>query len=449
MKILVPLVVTLICALFLLPKLREHRSLRKENETLEGAIHRHRERLSGVGQTGGRHSEGKSSVRRDGLTTRGRETGGTLMDLGDKELVKFFIDLDKTLPNFQNELAFREFIENADEDELVAFIGRLAALGLSNDIRDRMLERPLAKLGELNPEAALNLIFELPNYDHDGYRRGTTMAFSNWLKSDAAKAMAWLDGMESRGQLDAKTLRQSSDIRLGFEQVILATYLKDDYEKTRARLMSLPQELRTDVLLFDYSDAQFGELLRNGGLGNLGQLIRELTPVSDHAKNLSSLATMLTWMPLDTGESFEKLVGGMNASREESAEMAKALASQIMFSRTVSSSPPDANAFPSSRELLSQYAPNEEGQVVGKALSAIATTNGFMSTDDTLELLARQFDQFPDDEMVTAFLSRSGPWVENLSGAQRETLSGVVDQMQDATLRTRWQEQIKLPEEAP
>ena len=373
-----PLLVAVICSLFLFPKTREHRSLRQENEKLAASIGRHRDGSSG-NRTPGKGGNGATSPgQRDERVSSAGGLGGELLDMSDEELVKFFLDLDNTLPNFRNELAFEEFVESASEGDLVAMIERMMMLELSNSIRDRMLDSPFRKLAELNPEKALTLAFEIPNYDHDLNRRRTAEAFSNWLKSAPEEAMAWFDNMESVGGLDAKTLRQSSDIRLGFEQVILSSFLKENYQEARARLMSLPEDLRRDVILFDYSSAQFAEVLQKGGLGNLGQLIREFTPPSDHAKNLSSLATMLTWMPVDAGESFEKLAAGMGASPEESAEMAKALASQIMFSRTVSFSPPDANAFPSSRELLSQYAPGQEGQVVGRALSDIAAVDEWL-----------------------------------------------------------------------
>ena len=72
-----------------------------------------------------------------------------------------------------------------------------------------------------------------------------------------------------------------------------------------------------------------------------------------------------------------------------------------------------------------------------------------MSTDDTLGLLQREFEQFPDDEMLTTFLSGSRPWIQKLSEEQRDTLSGIVGQMQDSDQRAIWREQVNPPNEEP
>ncbi|MDQ8189933.1 hypothetical protein [Roseibacillus persicicus] len=410
---------------------QNHRhGIQLRNADLQAAIAKHEELHPSAPSSPQNSSRSKS-----GRTPSVLPAGTTgFLQLSDEDLRKLVqADSRGEMSDMRTSVVFRKLLLEAKEEELCELLDRAPTLPLSADDYESLVENVITRLGQLAPETALNRAFSQAHYDAILYSWHLNDIFSLWSSSEPKEAVAWLDARIADGSLQPKSLTANDQTRVQFESAAFFSLLQSDTQSARGRLLSLSPDLRLQTLSANTSS--FLDLQKESEFTELATLIREALPEEQQYEVLNHMGGILAGIKLEGTETF---LNAIASSQFEVAPIALAAINERIENSRWYEPLPLETELQSTREFIARYSPADQARVMGKTL-AIRLEHEDSDLARTLSLLEKEYQQYPDDELIDSFLTHGADQLANRAESSDPAIQLLIAKIKDPTLRERWE----------
>ncbi|MBK1828671.1 hypothetical protein [Haloferula rosea] len=296
----------------------------------------------------------------------------------------------------RSQMKLQRFILELTDEELIAGIEEMDSLDLGARLKASLESMLIGQLIERDPAVGMGYFHRLDREEH-----GWMLArgFGRWLESDAGAAMAWFDQEIDKGTFESRSLDGRQEERKRFESVLLRSLLKTNPDAASARLQTMPESLRFEVL------SAYGQWNDPGKFEGLAELARANLSaekcdevLAQHARHLASQSE---GDPRKISQYLEKI----EATAEEREHIAESVALTLMMAEGGHQGVLRLEVMEEIQAWVSEEAPGSLGRVTGKILGM---QWGDTSREERVELLKKFHAEGMGDELVTTFFEVDG-----------------------------------------
>lgn len=225
-----------------------------------------------------------SSSKPPGKTAKGKEP------IDWKKLAANFHEMNGTngMGDMRAMIRFQQRLQAMTKEELVSALDEIAALEISDELRQSLEQMLIGPLAEKDPEFTLIRYFDRLADDRGGMSWQLANSMREWMKKEPQSAIAWFDQQIAAGKFDSKSLDGKSHSRIQFEGAVIGSLLSSDPAAAAARLKLLPADQRADAL-----KNNFGNTVKEEDQAVFATLVREGLSEKDQAEAIASQARSL------------------------------------------------------------------------------------------------------------------------------------------------------------
>lgn len=346
-----------------------------------------------------------------------------------KILAESLVGIDSgSIQNLRMNLRLQSRLKKMSATEILTTFDELAAAGVSREGLSAVERMFFDAAAEKDPQLTLRH-FESALADGDHPLGGpVSTTFGRWLGKDPAQATAWLDEMTAAGKFETKRLDGVNQTLLNCAGPVIASLLGSSPADALARLQSLPEERRLEVLKRNCGVLKPGEELA------FATLVRQGLPEGQRTDGFRDVATRMAFDQGFTkvGE-FLDTIGASPEERQATARTAAATAVGTLLKEN--------GQISDLHDWLVAQDPTGANRVTGSALA----TNGAKSVGfkTAAAMVAELHAKTGSDELLEAFLTNG---TVSSRGDQAMVLA---NQIQDPALRERMQSLILLNRPKP
>ncbi len=379
-----PVAALLAAGLWILPKREAIASLERRYATLAAP------------ETGGRPTARQSPGDRGRMpVTTGSKTGDGGIDWESIFRLQGDDDGSGRVTNFRDirELMLDHRLKAMSLEGLLAELNRIAELEVPDPMKVKAEARIHHILSEKDPLFALTHLQGLLGGKPDiAFPLGN--ALKQYMKSDPAGAVAWLDRQIAEGRLDVKSLTGRNTDRERLEGVLIAGLMASDPDAAAERLSLLRPEDRPLVL------AQFARGIKVEDQAAYARMVRAAFPEGEQPALIAKGA----WVPFGNYQKVDDYLERISATPPEQLaacqEAAASTISTITRNRKLT-----AAELEKTWRWLEDRAPGSNARLFGGALGPILTSSYHQDMADVADLVLRYGDRPGGEEVLRVFFS--------------------------------------------
>ena len=429
MKIALPVITLVLCAVFLVTQQFSLSRAHEKNEDLDT-------RIKGAQVT---QSKAPTQASPSGKANRPEHTRINKTTNTDNNIPDSVADIDLQslaemvqqakgggqVPNLRAMLKMQKLILEATGDELKDLIGRTAELDVSDEVKGNMLEEFVGALADHDPQAALEAAFnsEFLSFDEQSWRFGDI--FSKWAKDDAGAAVAWFDREFAKGSFESKALDGGHDGLQQFQAAAIAGVLLDNPADAKARLQNISEDDRTSLL----RNRRFRSLARSNP-SEYATFVRDSVADEDQQARIFTSATReLVQHGYDEVSSFVTQIDATPTERTAIVEQAAHRKFERMGRQTDVPSAEDVSEL---QGFLQANSHPDPGRVTGESIGHFGGSNDKM--EQALTLVGNLHQENGDDTLILGFMEVGRRISEDQQPQARELINRLKDSEQRETL---------------
>lgn len=326
-------------------------------------------------------------------------------------------------------LRLQQQVSAMSRDDLVRSLDEISALELPPEARQRLEAMILGPLVEKDPEFALTRYVDQTGNTGGGMQWQMNSGLASWAKKDLAASTAWLDRQVAAGKLDSKSLDGKNPTRMQFEGTLIAAILSSNPDAAAARLASLPENQRSEVL-----GNSIGSSIKDEDQAAYAELVRDQLPEKDQAGALARIATQLAWK--DGYDDVNAYLDRINATpAERAAVVGQAADSKIQ--KLSHSGVITAGNIAEMRQWAQQESPAIAENVTGKALARATEVNRKMEFSEAAALAGKYHQTSGDDQVLVGFLDSGAAW------HHKEEARALAETISDEKIREQFLKRFK------
>jgi hypothetical protein len=340
-----------------------------------------------------------------------------------KELSARVLEMRQTggMGDMRAMIRFQQQIQAMTRDELANALDEIATLDLPQDAAEMLEQMLIGPLCQKDPEFALTRYLDRLHDERGGLSWQLSTAMMEWSVKDPAAATAWFDNQIAAGKFDSKSLDGRSQPRMQFEGSLIGTLLSSDPAAASARLHSLPEDQRQDVL-----QHYTGNALKDEDQLAYATLVREELPESEQLDTLASMASRRAWNDgfTETDEFLERI----KATPAERAASVQQVAQQ-KISRIASNKKVTRENIETLREWATTQAPDAVDAMTGKSLAQAVRGENTLPFVEASAMALEYHEASGNDEVLVSFLD------PGIGQQNKEEARALAEQISDPTRR--------------
>lgn len=321
-------------------------------------------------------------------------------------------------PRMELRLATR--LAKMSAEEMLAAYDEIAASDMAPDELIFLRNQFFNAASEKDPERTLRHFDGLLSGEETSMRGSVSTAFHKWFFKDPATATAWFDETIAAGKFESKRLDGQNQTLLDFTTPVIQAQLASDPAASLARLKTLPEGQRVELL------QKFSEIAQGTELA-FADLVRQGLPENQRETAFLNATTL---MAIQQG--FAKVgefLDTIGATPEERSGIAQTTACAGLAQRMTRNDQANPKALVHGmREWLARQAPHEADRISGTALAVTVQSIGF---EKAAALVAELHAETGSDELLAGFLDRAA-----MQSHPAETIA-MANQIKDPALRDK------------
>jgi gas vesicle protein len=306
------------------------------------------------------------------------------------------MEKDGGMGEIRTMIRLQQRIQALSTQELISALDEIGGMDLPDESRLKLEQMLIGPLCQKDPELALNRSIDRIGDDRGGMSWQLSNAMKEWAKKDLGKATSWFDRQIADGKFDSKSLDGKNRSRMNFEGMLIGAIIGTNLAAAEARLQSLPQDQR-------------GEVLRNYA-GNAGQeedqlafanLVRSQLSAKEQAKTLAQQASQMAW-----SEGYTKITEYLDRIEATPSERSVCVieAADSKIQQLANKGKIGREDIDTLREWATQQSPEAVEMATGKAL--VKATQGYQKMDfsEAADLAIHYHATSGNDDVLIGFL---------------------------------------------
>lgn len=345
-----------------------------------------------------------------------------------------FRDLGWGDPRLNHKL--RQRLESMGTEELAALVEQTPILGLAPSEQSRLLGILLDILAEKDPAFTMTRFgSDLADGDQS-VENPLNKAFTRWLDSHPADAIAWFDMESAAGHLDGKGIGAGKNEKKTIEGIIVKSLIQTDLATAFARLEKMPLN---EQLFFLRDTVRAG--IPSGNEIAFAEMVRKRFPKIGGALVISAAAVGV--MEAKGLEGVSECLRLIDASSDERGWTAVTL-SEKQVDEMVKLKSLTWEKFEALSQWIAETRPENAGSITGRALARILNKTDAISFAQTAAWAA-ELDRAGNSDATLRELVKCS--VGNLE--ERPSGQAMIDTITDPILRQKAQELFHQTADSP
>lgn len=296
-------------------------------------------------------------------------------------------------------IRLQQRIQALSTQQLISALDEIAGMDLPDESRLKLEQMLIGPLCQKDPELALNRYIDRIGDDRGGMSWQLSNAMKEWAKKDLGKATSWFDRQIADGKFDSKSLDGKSRSRMNFEGMLIGTIIANNPAAAEARLQSLPQDQRGEVLR-NYT----GNAVKEEDQLAFANLVRSQLSTKEQTETLAQQASQMAW-----SEGYTKITEYLDRIEATPSERKVCVieAADSKIQQLSNKGRIGREEIDTLREWATRQSPEAVEMATGKALAKATLGNQKMDFSEAADLAIHYHETSENDDVLIGFLGGS------------------------------------------